>query len=569
MTSNPSRDAAQRRSPNETVAAKPERITGLRGCWELLIKVIILLIVIGTLLARWLGRVGLNPLGWIIVLVLIALLILLILRQKHFIFLTCNLTAPTGCVTGDTTLLPPRSLEPILGTAAGLGFSRYELELFYGATLIPDGIIYADAAGNPGLALTFGNHQVSSGRLGFVDLAKAAQGAGVGLTSSTTFEVRLHVVGIDSSRHNCSITFQVTAAKAYIRYIGGAWSHDTSPPGELLRVHDDNVSNEATVGGSISVRGAADAYGCSGEKTAEYSLWAIPGFGFGQPANGSAVVPGADWILVSHVVYADPDPTVYNDRLDNNRLVGDLSFLTNNGWFTREETIYFDSLGSITFTVPDLQETYWGSDPRSGKYTFLLQVIDSSGTTYYDIQRAWLDNEVLRGRITRLRYAGSGSDLPPCTDILINDGAGHARSVDIRGFATDPLIIPGDLTQPTSDNFGGYSVTFRKQGASGEVTVRRSAIPVPGRGVWTGGAGDPPADVLATLDLSWIDAATPAPNDADGNPIPDDQRLARNTACTFDIFLRANDTTIVSEGTNHQVPGGIYSFPVKIVNDLP
>lgn len=549
-------------------APKRERLTGLRGCWELLLKAIILLLLISTLAAQWLERGQRNPLIWIIFLILVILLIWLILRQRHFIFLSCDLTGPTGCVRGHTDLLAAHSLEPVTGTASGLGFSRYELELVYGTAVIPDAIIYADAAGNPAPALATGNHQVANGTLGFVDLVKAAQGAGVGLASSTTFEVRLHVIGIDGSRHTCSIVFQVTSAKAYIRYIGGGWAHDTSLPAAPLRIADDGVSAEASVGGAISVRGAADAYGCSGEKTAEYTVWAIPGFGFAQPPNGAGVAPAADWIEVAHVVYADLDATVYNARLGNNRLVGDLSFLTNLSWFTRLETIYFDSIPPITITLPDLVETYWDSSARGGKHTFLLQVIDSSGNTYYDIQRAWLDNEGLRGRIASVRYAGSGSDLPPCTDVLVNDGAGNARKLDIRGFATDPLIIAADPAPP-SDNFDAYSVTFRRQGAAGEVTVQRSTSPVPGRAIWTGGVGDPPLDVLATLDLSWIDAAVPAPLDADGNPVPADQRLARQTSCTFDLLLRANDKTIVSEGTNHHVPGGLYSFPIKIVNDLP
>ncbi|MEP7199184.1 MAG: hypothetical protein ABI874_05130, partial [Chloroflexota bacterium] len=61
--------------------------------------------------------------------------------------------------------------------------------------------------------------------------------------------------------------------------------------------------------------------------------------------------------------------------------------------------------------------------------------------------------------------------------------------------------------------------------------------------------GDPPTDLLAVLDLSWVDAGTPAPNDANGNPVPADNRLARQTSCTYDIFVRVNDKTIVSEGT--------------------
>jgi hypothetical protein len=249
-------------------------------------------------------------------------------------------------------------------------------------------------------------------------------------------------------------------------------------------------------------------------------------------------------------------------------------YLTNGSvWGTRPVCHFVDFGGWVCFDVPDLSEFNWdsGTAPSgpSGKYSFLLKVIDTAGNTYYDLQRAWIDNETLRGKIKSLRYHGSTVDLPPCTDVLINDGANAARSLDIRGFATDPLIIPGDLTQPTSDNFAGYTVVFRKQGAAAEVPLLSSATPSPNRLTWTGGAGDPPTDLLATFNLSWVDAGVPAPNDADGHPVPADNRLARQTSCTYDIILRANDSTIVSEVTNHHIPTGEYTFPVKIVNDLP
>lgn len=86
--------------------------------------------------------------------------------------------------------------------------------------------------------------------------------------------------------------------------------------------------------------------GDSGEKTAEYSVWAIPGFGFAQPPNGSAIAVGGDWIPV------------------------------------------VTSLGA----------------PLSGSYTLLLQLTDSSGNTCYDIQRVWLDYQDLRGLITALGH---------------------------------------------------------------------------------------------------------------------------------------------------------------------
>ncbi len=242
-------------------------------------------------------------------------------------------------------------------------------------------------------------------------------------------------------------------------------------------------------------------------------------------------------------------------------------------WGTRLVCHWVDLGGLICFDVPDLVEFYWPSTGApsgpSGKYSFLLKVTDTAGNTYYDVQRAWIDNEDIRGKIQALRYHGSGTDLPPCTDVLINNGSNVARSLDIRGFATDPLIVSTDPAQPTSDNFESYSVTFRKQGAVSEVAVLSSTTPAPNRATWTGGAGDPPTAVLATLDLSWVDAGVAAPNDANGTPVPADNRLARQTSCTYDIILRASDLTIVSEGTDHHIPTGEYTFPVKIVNDLP
>jgi hypothetical protein len=57
------------------------------------------------------------------------------------------------------------------------------------------------------------------------------------------------------------------------------------------------------------------------------------------------------------------------------------------------------------------------------------------------------------------------------------------------------------------------------------------------------------------------------PNDAADDPVEPEQRLARQTSCTYDFFLVVSDKTIVSEVTSHGT--GVLTFPVKIVNDLP
>jgi hypothetical protein len=538
----------------------------VRGCLELIIKLIIALILILVFIGYWLSQREVNPLALIFLLILLLLLLWLLWRQKHLVFLNCNLTQPTGCKHGDATILPPRVLEPIVGTASGIGFSRYELEVLWnGTTAVPNAVIYADGAGNPDLALTVGNHQVSGGTLGFVDLQQAVLGAGTDILLSTAFEVRLHVIGIDGSRHDCAISFQITAARAYIKTVGGAAAPDVVNVNEALHVADSIASALATVGGSISLRGAADAYGCGSEAIAEYSLWvkADPTFSLAQPATGAVYDPVASgWTNITTVTYTTNAQRSYN-TLDG---MPAPDWLTNQSvWSTRTVCSYIDFLPPICFSVPDLTEFYWPSPP-SGKYSFLLKVVDTAANTYYDVQRAWIDNEAIRGKVVSLRYHGSVVDLPPCTDVLVNDGTNHARTLDIRGFATDPLIVPADLTQPTSDNFGSYSVTFRKQGAASEVAILSSTAPVPDRATWTGGAGDPPTDLLATLDLSWVDAGVPAPNDANGVPVPADNRLARQTSCTYDLYLRVTDSTIVSESTTHNL---LYTFPIKIVNDLP
>ena len=475
--------------------------------------------------------------------------------------LTCALTGPAGCVHGSTTILPGFELEPITGTSEGAGFDHYELDLLYeGTTLIPGAIIYADAAGNPDPSLTQGQHQVSNGTLGFVDLQKAALGAGLGILTSTSFEVDLHTFGAGAAHRDCSITFSIISARTYIKTIGGAIANDVTDPAEPLRT---GAGALATVGGSISIRGAAVAYGCTNEEIASYQLWAIedPDFTQPQPANGSAFT-GAGWISIASVSYTTADQRTYN-TLDG---LPDPDFLTNNAWFTRVVCSYVDFLPPICFVVPSLQNFYWPS-PASGKYSVLLQVTDTAGDTYYDIQRVWIDNEVIRGKIASVAYDGTGATIPPCTDVLIGGGGTTPRKLDISGFATDPLIVTADLTAPTSDNFANYVVSFRRQGAIGTPVIVSSPTPSPSRAIWTGGAGDPPVSELGVWDLSWIDAGSPPAVDANGNPIDPSQRLARGTSCTYDIFLTVNDSTIVSESTDHNV--GLLTFPLKIVNDLP
>lgn len=561
---------SQEKSPAKATGRPPiqtEGKVGVRGCWELILKIIIALVITALFIAYWLNQPEAPPWIWLLLLLLVSLLIWLIWRQKHFVFLNCDLTEPTGCKHGDPNLLTGYVLEPIIGTAAGIGFSRYELEVLWnGTTTIADGVIYADVAGNPVTSLTTGNHQVNNDVLGFVDIQKVVLGAGTGILTSTDFEVRLRVIGIDNSSKPCAITFSLVSARAYIKFIGGGWAHDVTDVNEILRRADNIIAEEVPVGGRISVRGAADAYGCNLEKISQYSLWikADPTFSLTQPTNGSVYDPVAGgWTNITTVTYTT------NAQHDFNTLDGmpNPDYLTNQSvWGTRTICIYPDFMPPVCFPVPDLKEFKWNSDPSgpptgSGKYSFLLKVEDTAANTYYDLQRAWIDNEVIRGKIDGIGVIGA------CEDIYILDLPGTV--LPIEGYATDPLIDSGDTTMPTSDNFKEYKMWFQKQGAvgwvpldiplaGGSLPTLSDTSPVPDRATWSGGPVDPPVGALAEWDLGWLDAAI--------NPqgLAADQLLAEGESCTYNLRLEVWDKTIVHEVYPHWT--GTIVFPVKVHN---
>ncbi|MGH2542670.1 MAG: hypothetical protein ACRDIB_07730 [Ardenticatenaceae bacterium] len=535
---------------------------GVRGCWELILKAIIALILIAIFIANWLSQGELNLTALILLLILLALLIALIYRQKHLVFLNCNLTEPTGCKHGDPNLLAGRVLERIEGTASGLGFAHYELEVVYGTTSIPAAVVYADNSGNPDTAATQGNFQVNSGTLGFVDIQQAVLGAGAGFLTSTTFEVRLHVVGIDSSRDSCTITFDIAAARSFIKKVGAAWSHDFINADEVLcRIPPPTVPSPgphaidpASVGGSIYVRGAANVYTCAAEKIAEVHLWAIPdpGFTFAQPANGSPSVVPAGGVQISEVIYTT-DPQRDNNRLDGVSSEG--SILTYApGWTTRQECIYFDLGLQICWDVPDIVEIGWPTGP-SGKYTLLLEVKDTLGNTYFDIQRVWVDNDNATAQITSI------GGLAPCVDLKLSDYVG--ATAEIRGIAWDVPIVAAEPQAAPNENYDSYGLSFQKNGGAGGPIPPAISATTRVPNVWPGPLPPLTDGTLANWDIvNALDGAslTPTPG------ILAAAKLARGERCAYVITLGVSDTTLVGEGpTDHDAS---HLYAINIINDI-
>ena len=490
---------------------------------------------------------------------LILLLLWLIWRQKHLVMLNCDLTEPTGCKHGDPNILAGRVLERIKGTAAGLGFSRYELELVFGATSIPAAIIYADNAGNPDTSLTTGNHQVNAGTLGFVDIQQAVTGAGAGFLTSSNFEVRLHVIAVDNSRCDHTLGFQIAAARSYIKKVGAAYSHAYINPNEVLcRIPPPlpHAINPASVGGGVYVRGAANVYGCAAEKVAEVRVWEIPdsAFTFAQPANGTPSVTPAGGTKISEVIYTTDDQR-NNNSLDGTSTWGDI-LTYEAGWTVREECVYFDLGLQICWTVPDIVEKTWGT-PASGKYTLLLEVKDTAGNTYYDVQRVWVDNDNPTAHITSI------GGLAACVDLRLSNFVG--TTAEIRGVAWDPPIVGTDPQASPNDNFNDYGMGFQKNGGGGGgIAVATPGVRVPN--TWPGPLPVAPAPgsdgVLANWDIvAALDAGIngPAP--------PGSPQLGRGERCAYVISLGVSDETLVGEGPSSHSAQHLYAL--NIINDLP
>ena len=549
---------------------------GFRDVWQLIIKLILLLLVIAWFVKEYLQDKELDPISLLILLIILAFIIWLIKRQRHVVLLRCNLTSPNGCVKGDTNILSGKILEPVIGGAYGLGFSHYLIEVRDpGANLLSNVVIYPDGGGNPDTSLTQGNLPITIGTLGWIDVEKATTDAGILLLTSTNFEVTLRVFDVYGGEKTtpCITNFDVSINEVYIKRVSTPWSVNFVDPDEPLRRADDPASELATIGGYMHVRGAANIYGCAGENIEEYTIWAIPdpNFTFTQPVPLTAVTPQPDWVEVTHVefkgqtidgtVYSADDVRAYN-ILDGNP---NPDILTNT-WGTRNECIcvHIDfSISCSCWKVPDLKARAFNSntallphklDPShikgTGKFTLLLQVIDTAGNQYYDIQRAWIDNEKEVAVITGI------AGLASCQDIYTQDPNGNFKTVDIEGTAWDALIDPTgpDLTKPTSDNFDKYEVKFQKQGGATEVELITSNSPVPARPAPVG------VGVLATWDLESLNKST--------NPmgLPADQLLDTAESCTYDIILRVWDLTVVNEHSPSVHYSGKITFPIKIIN---
>jgi hypothetical protein len=316
-----------------------------------------------------------------------------------------------------------------------------------------------------------------------------------------------------------------------------------------------------SIGGGITIKGAAYIYDCAARKIKKYEIRyaavAAPGPDPVQPNRGDAIP--ATWPVSQRVVlfeYSSPDQYQPWTR------VGMAPMDLINSWNTM-------TISGVTFYK--LNAGGWGSVAAgNGRFSMLLTAEDTTGVTFHDIQHVWLDNRNIIVTIVKLQRKVNGSwvDIPACTDILLSFG-----TVRVIGIAWDPVI---DDTWPLSavpnDNFDFYQLSLLKQGSASwaDVTVplhlgsrvpalpAMPPVPVP---TVADAIANPDNYELWQWDLTTLDAG-PAPAMYVPPPYP---KMYRGEECAYELRLYATDTTLVSEGTTHW---NEFPWPLKIVNNL-
>lgn len=515
--------------------------------------------------------------------------------------LTCEIIKPAmnACAEEAYFSGPGVLGVEIVGTATGAFCDHYTLEWkpagwpdsAYGSA----GIVYGAPAppAGPGVC------GIVNGTLGYLSTATAA------IPDSVT--VRLCVYGVPGTGGSpcCrTVDFQIFRQRVWISAVEGVLAE--TPPGVLDPVAQLKTGGVLrSFGTALQIFGRAWVGKCPGREIRRYTMSYQSGFVI-DPILGAWTefwqvdyltplqqkeIPTGEFALTSSWLYQPiclPSPPFPPGTCFPK------DWLLPTRWISGRSFPAFP-IPPQSFPVdPQVPATVWTSaqlplpNCQSGKYTLRLDVEDTTGAHYYDLQQVWFDNKEIHGKIATV------GGVDPCATINLSLFAAPGGDctvpwlADIQGIAYDEYIEEGNAAIP-SDNYamvggvvqGGYLLWIKKDGAPDPgVPVH---IPGPGGPPWaapfgqgTSRIGDPgsrcptalpppgpiPVETpgtLATFDFRRLDAVC--------NPGEPGLTLKRGECCGYVLRLLAFDNSICPSlsGGRHQIP---HHFPVCICNDL-
>jgi len=480
---------------------------------------------------------------------LIALICVLIRVQRD---LKCEITDPTDCTAEEPDPAAGKLIVRVQGTASGIFFGTYTLAIQKDGDPPIAGVVNYPGGGGSGSA------PVVNGELGQINTTGLSDGA-------YTITLTVYPAGPGSSK-TCTTTFNLLKVIVYISRVAKVPAISMAPTPNNANPFDPAAELRTppgfglvSVGGGMTMEGAAYIYECAGRKIKNYEIRyarvLTPGSEPAQPPTDAAIP--ATWPVANRVAPLPLEYTIPDEYQPWTR-VGPAAMDLINSWKTM-------TIGATTYYK--LNAGSWDSSAAgSGRFSLLLTAEDTTAGPhrYHDIQHVWFDNKPIIGQIVKFQWfnpdTGMWEDIPPCEDLSMK----KFGKIRIMGLAWDPVI--DEAWWPASapnDNFGYYRLDYWKQfGATqsltGNITTRVPALPaLPPVPIPTAAnAGE-----LATWDLTSLDAGPiPAPY----VPPPDPQ-IYRGESCTYILQLYVTDTTIVNEGTTHYT---YMQVPVKIVNDL-
>jgi len=447
----------------------------------------------------------------------------------------------SGCLSGSGG--PLVGIE-ITGTAAGGAFDHYTLRYSWAVGPPVDAaVVYPDCSRPP--AHPSSSVAVVGGTLGWLDVTLLPAG-------TTSFTVYLDVFDAASGRVSDAHTFDIQTTEAEIIAVAkvlALTAQDPFHPASTVKLvkTTNNVSTtvpEQSIGGSFSVDGSANLIGCD-RIMSQFQLVrfdAPPATSVPTPPDATGGVP-----LLAAVPYEDTPHHPWRS--------GCFPVITNNT-IERGDLVAFWSVEDCSFlgpyTVDKVEPTFWDSSALNGRFVIFLQVWDRPAAVHTfpgsfaakDQVVVWIDNREPTALITRI------GNVAGCGDLRLSDYKGTTAAV--RGVAWDPPIDPTAPQQQPNDNFGSYSLLYKKNGEVPEFAIPGATTTrVPN--VWPA----PPAPGTDGLLADWDIVGD---LDYTGLPPTPPGKLARGTRCAYVLSLTVQDTTHVGDsGINHTAGPFVYA----------